>query len=69
MLGFGILPSVALFVAMYFLVETPRWLVFHGKTEKARDVLRKIRHSKAVEDELNNIVKEHKKSQKDRIGT
>ena len=68
MLGFGILPSVAMFISMCFLAETPRWLVFHGKTEKAQDVLKKIRHSKDVENELNNIVKEYNKSQKDRIG-
>ena len=68
MLGFGILPSVAMFVSLCFLLETPRWLVFHGRTEKAHDVLKKIRHSKDVENELNNIVTEFKKSQKDRIG-
>ena len=42
--------------------------MFHGKTEKAQDVLKKIRHSKDVENELNNIVKEYNKSQKDRMG-
>ena len=68
MLGFGILPSVAMFISMYFLAETPRWLVFHGKADEAQDVLKKIRHSKDVENELNNIVKEYNKSQKDRIG-
>ena len=68
MLGFGILPSVAMFISMCFLAETPRCLVFHGKADKARDVLKKIRHSKDVENELNNIVKEYNKSQKDRIG-
>ena len=69
MLGFGILPSVGLLVAMCFLVETPRWLVFHGKTEKACEVLKKLRHHKIVESELSNILAEHKKSQKDRLGT
>ena len=68
MLGFGILPSIAMFVSMSFLVETPRWLVFHGKTEKAYEVLKKIRHSKDVENEMNNIVNEYKESRKDRIG-
>ena len=68
MLGFGILPSIGLLLVMCFLVETPRWLVFHGKTEKAREVLRKLRHHKLVENELSSIVTEHEKSQKDRMG-
>ena len=68
MLGFGILPSVATFVSLCFLLETPRWLVFHGRTEEAHDVLKKIRHSKDVENELNNIVTEFERSRKDKIG-
>ena len=68
MLGFGILPSVAMFVSMCILFETPRWLVFHGKSEEARDVLNKIRNSDMVEDELSSIVREHKKSDQEKIG-
>jgi len=68
MLGFGILPSVAMFISVWFLFETPRWLVFHGKTEKAHAVLKKIRHSEVVEDELSDIVNEYKKFSQDKIG-
>ena len=59
MLGLAGVPSLLMFVGLLFLPETPRWLVFHGRTEKAKDVLTKIHHHDAVNAELANIVRDH----------
>ncbi|MFC5971114.1 sugar porter family MFS transporter [Halomarina salina] len=55
MLGFGAVPAVALGVGMYFLPESPRWLLEHDRTEEARDVLTRIREHGAVEEEIEEI--------------
>lgn len=68
MFGFGVLPSVCMVVVLYFLFETPRWLVHHDKVEKAFDVMKKIRTAENVEKELNDIVKDYQQSQENKIG-
>lgn len=65
MFGFGVLPSVAMFIILVFLYETPRWLVFHGKFEEARKVLMQVQHD---DEELCYIVKEYEEMQQNRIG-
>ena len=66
MLGLAGVPSLIMFVGMLFMPETPRWLVFRGREERARAVLSKVRSSpSAVDEELRDIVsdyEEHKKS-------
>lgn len=42
-----LIPSFILFVGMFFLPETPRWLIANNRMDKARDVLLKIRGSKS----------------------
>lgn len=59
MLGLAGVPSIVMFIGFLFMPESPRWLVFHGHTEKARRVLRKIHHHDAVNAELANIVRDH----------
>ena len=68
MFGFGVLPSTALFVSLWFLFETPRWLVFHGDVNAAQEILKKIRPYNTVEIELSNIIKEHESMQQSKIG-
>lgn len=68
MFGFGILPSIALFLSLWFLFETPRWLVFHGDINAAQEILKKIRPCSAVEIELSDIIKEHENMQQSKIG-
>jgi SP family sugar:H+ symporter-like MFS transporter len=55
MLGLAVVPSLALLVGMYFMPETPRWLVSREREDEARDVLRQTRDDEAVEREIREI--------------
>lgn len=67
MLGLAGLPSLLMFVGLLFMPESPRWLVFHGRREKAKRVLAKIHHQHAVEPELMNIVRDYEEHKKLRL--
>ena len=67
MLGLGGVPSFIMFIGFFFMPETPRWLVFKRKIDKARAVLAKVRQHHEVEAELKMIIQDHEdhtKSQK-----
>jgi sugar porter (SP) family MFS transporter len=55
-LGLQCLFGVAFGVGMFFLPETPRWLVKKGKIDKAGKVLGKIRKESVAKEELNDII-------------
>jgi SP family sugar:H+ symporter-like MFS transporter len=55
MLGLAVVPSLVLLVGMYFMPETPRWLVSRGRDDEARAVLRQTRDEEAVEQEVTEI--------------
>lgn len=55
MLGLAVLPSLVLFVGMYFMPETPRWLVSRGRENEARGVLRRSRSEEEAEKEIRDI--------------
>jgi sugar porter (SP) family MFS transporter len=48
-------PALVLLVGMYFLPETPRWLVSKDRDEEARRVLSRTRTEEEVEQELREI--------------
>ena len=53
MLGSGTIPSVIFFVIIFFIPESPKWLIVKGCTAKATAVLTKIHGSSAeVENEI-----------------
>ena len=55
MLGLAVVPSVILFIGMYFMPETPRWLVSRGREDEARDVLMRSRSEQEAENEIRDI--------------
>jgi len=55
MLGLAAVPALFMFVGVLFVPESPRWLVFHGKSGRARQVLETIRSSEVVEEEYLKI--------------
>jgi SP family sugar:H+ symporter-like MFS transporter len=55
MLGLAVIPSVILLIGMYFMPETPRWLVSRDREDEAREVLRRDRNERAVEQEIQDI--------------
>lgn len=57
MLGIAVVPSIVLFAGMYFMPETPRFLVRKGREEEARAVLHRIMDDDAVDAELEEIRK------------
>src|SRR5215204_311778 len=55
MLGLAVVPAVILLIGMYFMPETPRWLVSRDRDDEAREVLRRDRSEEAVEKEIRDI--------------
>jgi MFS transporter, SP family, sugar:H+ symporter len=55
MLGLAVVPSIVLFIGMYFMPETPRWLVSRGREEDARAVLMQSRTEEEAEREIQDI--------------
>lgn len=63
MLGFCVIPAILLFLGLYFIPESPRWLVMENKEEDAAQALIKIRPnrnviSKEVEQIKSNLIQE-----------
>ncbi len=52
MLGSGVIPAFLLLVGMIFLPYSPRWMMLKGNSDKAREILRKVRGVDNVEEEL-----------------
>ena len=52
MLGAEVLPAVILLVLLFFVKESPRWLVQVGREEEARDTLKKIHGPQEAEAEI-----------------
>lgn len=55
MFGSGIVPSVAFFVLLFFVPESPRWLAKVNQWDKAKEILVKINGSEKAEVELKEI--------------
>src|SRR3990167_1909230 len=56
MFAFLLIPAIILLFGMFFLPETPRWLIANNQIEKARRVLKKIRHSQENMEESIRII-------------
>jgi len=55
MIGLGAVPGLLLALGMFFLPESPRWLLLRGQKEKAREVLQEVRGRSDVSAEWNEI--------------
>ena len=68
MLGLAGIPSVIMFIGFLFMPESPRWLVFKGKSATARKVLYKLRDPADVETELKTIQDDYMEYKNLKIG-
>ncbi|VVC76448.1 Galactose-proton symporter [Aquicella siphonis] len=55
MFGIGLVPAVLLSLGMFFLPESPRWLVKQNRHDEAVNTLRRLRKSTDVSHEINEI--------------
>jgi len=55
MIGCGLIPSLIFLIGLFFIPESPRWLVLKQHIEKAKDILLKINKPGVVAGELNSI--------------
>ena len=55
MLGLAGVPSLIQFIGFFFMPESPRWLVGNNKEEQATEILKRIRGTELVSDEMKSI--------------
>jgi len=51
----GFIPAIILLVGMFFVPETPRWLIGKGREEEGRKVLEKVEDPELVEESVQKI--------------
>lgn len=55
MLGSEIVPALVWFGLLFFIPESPRWLVFNGRSKEAHAVLAKVLPADRIDDEIRSI--------------
>jgi len=55
MFAFAAIPASILLIGMYFMPDSPRWLLSKGLTDQSKKVLEKIRGTSDVDQEMNDI--------------
>ncbi len=55
MFGLAAIPAVVLFIGMLFQKESPHWLIRQDRIDEARDVLKRVRDSDDIEDEIRDV--------------
>ncbi|WJG10132.1 sugar porter family MFS transporter [Aliiglaciecola sp. LCG003] len=56
MLGLEALPALLYFVALFWVPESPRWLVLKGKVAQAKQIMLKVSHEQQVDETIKQIV-------------
>ena len=57
MFGLAAIPSIGLVIGMWFLPDSPRWLVSKSKVQQAKQVLQRVRTEAEVKPEITDIQK------------
>jgi sugar porter (SP) family MFS transporter len=55
MFHIGVIPGLTLFTGMFFLPETPRWLISKGRYEEGEVVLKRVEETALVESSLKKL--------------
>jgi sugar porter (SP) family MFS transporter len=55
MLWVGVFPALILFIGMFFLPETPRWLMSKGREEESRRILNKIEYPEFIDNSISQM--------------
>lgn len=63
MFGVGIIPGAIFLVALFFVPESPRWLMKKGRRYEALQILNKFHGEKEAEKEINDIEKSFNQKQ------
>jgi len=63
MFGLAVIPAAIFALGMFYLPESPRWLVRRGRRDHARAILSRVRDSSDVEAELQDIERSFQESQ------
>jgi sugar porter (SP) family MFS transporter len=58
MFRIGAIPGLTLFIGMFFLPETPRWLISKGRYEEGARILNKVEDPDLIEDSLKKLSEE-----------
>ncbi|MFO7668044.1 MAG: sugar porter family MFS transporter [Bacteroidales bacterium] len=56
MLGLEALPAILYFGFLFFVPDSPRWLIMHGMKERALVIMERMTSKQVAEEEMNNIL-------------
>jgi len=59
----GGVPALVFFVLLFFVSQSPRWLVLMGRTDEARKVIARLNPGLDIEPEMNEIILSAKKNE------
>ncbi len=52
----GAVPAVLFFITLFFISQSPRWLVMVGKQEKAKEVITSLYPGEKIDDQIDEII-------------